>query len=82
MLIGEHPEILVLILTMGFMFSSRACVLWEGLAVSVIGLVTVCASGLCLTSVYIMDTFKGTHLVHCPVHKKGNYQKGRSLFFL
>lgn len=44
MLIEEHPAILVLILTMGFMFSSKACVLWEGLAASVIvGLMTVCA---------------------------------------
>lgn len=45
MLIEEHPAILVLILTMGFVFSCNASVLWEGLVPSVIvGLVTLFVS--------------------------------------
>ena len=69
MRIKEHPAVLVLILTMGLVFSSNASVLQEGLIRSVIAWADdylFCVGGLASVSespsICLMDARKGTNL--------------------
>ena len=78
--IKEHPAILVLILTMGCMFSSSASVFRESLACSVIVWADdylFCAEAFVSVSespsVCLMDAFKGTTSTCYPLYKKADH---------